>query len=317
MRRLAIYLDDTRFEFALWGGDSQLTCGGDRSIENGLRQLERIVPDEPGRETLADVVVHYGKARDLRTGLPTDLTALFHQLPAVRMTGNHPREGALFGWARSVGLLERKPRYTVIDATTAITRSITYDLRHEVCEEDSIAETNIEKAIVNAGGGALVLLRDTDGTNAGVSKSFSSATRPLICRPTIGAFALGLLHSDIVISESTNISPGAYDREIEAAMATTMDTVFDRITFLGYDLDNGICRRELELFNTDSGASTMIEPDMRIDRSALIERAAKTHAWEAAQIEIERALVTGIIEPLHPDGSRMIQLLAQSNEDAG
>jgi|GEM_PF-3485225 len=315
MRRLAIYLDDTRFEFALWDGDSSLTCGGGPSIEGGLEELEQILPDAVGRQTLADVVVHQRRSEYSPTDLPTALRELLSTLPAVRMAGSHPRESALFGWARSVGLLERKPRYTVIDATTEMVQSITYDLRQEVCEEQSIAERDIDKAIVEAGDDTLVLLRDTHGTDIVISKRISSTTRALVCHPTIGAFALGLLHSDIVIGESIEIAPGATDRDIEAAMAATMDTVFDRITFLGYDLDNGICRRELELIDKKSGASKMVEPDMRIDRTALIERVAQIQNWKPAQTEINRAVVTGIIEPLHPDGSRMMKLLGQANQE--
>jgi len=63
-------------------------------------------------------------------------------------------------------------------------------------------------------------------------------------------------------------------------MAATMDTVFDAITSLGYDLDNGICQRELEFLNRSTGASTLVDPDMRIDRAASIERVARSQSCD-------------------------------------
>ncbi len=298
MRRLAIYIDDNRFEFADWDGEQAVTRNGHATTSAGIQLLNQHLRDHAASPSFADVVVRDQQNHHASTDLPTELTNLLNTLPAVRFAGSHPRESAIFGWARSIAIQERKPTSTVIDATADVARVLTYNLRQERCDDRSVPLSAIGNDVSLSSDICLALVPGKPDSS--VADYLPAATRTLESPPEKGNFAVGQLHSDIVIREAADVPSDADDRTIEVLMAATMDTVFDAITSLGYDLDNGICQRELEFVNTATGASTMIEPDMRIDRAALIERVARSQPCEPAQIEIKRVVVTGIIEPMRP-----------------
>ncbi len=304
MRRLAIYIDDHRFEFADWDGEQGVICNGRATTSAGIQLLNQHLRDHTTSQSFGDVVVRHQQNHPKSTELPVELTDLLKRLPAVRFAGNHPRESAIFGWARSIAIQERKPTSTVIDATKEVARILSYDLRRERCDDRTMSRSALGNDCDVSNDVCLALVPDKSAADFPGLDSLPIAARQLICTPQKGNFALGLLHSDIVIRESADIPSDADDRTIEALMAATMDTVFDAITSLGYDLDNGICQRELEYLNTATGTSTVIEPEMRIDGAALIERVARAQSWDPAQIEIKRVVVTGIIEPMRPDGLR-------------
>ena len=299
MRRLAIYIDDHRFEFADWDGEQAVIRNGHATTSAGIQLLHQHLRDHAASPSFADVVVRNQRNHHASTDLPTELANLLNALPAVRFAGDHPRESAIFGWARSVAMQERKATSTVIDATAEVARVLTYDLRQECCDDRSAPLSAIGNDVRLSTDVCLALVPNKPDWS--VADYLPATTRTLETAPEKANFALGLLHSDIVIRESADVPSGAEDRTIEVLMAATMDTVFDAITSLGYDLDNGTCQRDLEFLNTATATSTMIEPDMRIDRAASIERVARSQSCEPAQFEIKRVVVTGIIEPMRPD----------------
>lgn len=312
MQRLALYIDDERFEWAFWDGQKTQTDGQSQSKRNAIAALEAVLAARDNRESIADIVVGVGADQsETPPPLPGWLQDWLKHvgLLDIRRAGHHARERPVFGWARTIALRKRLRSITVAAPTYGQWELLTYELPQDRFQY-SRGPTDALATQLNECSDALVL---SPACNAGDSMptGFSNdRVRIVDCSGGAGALALGLLHSDIVLRAEAIIDEPARDSDIEQSFAFLMDAVFDSITGLGYDLDNALCLRELDVAEISTGAATTIEAPMRIRAVDLIQRIAEEQGNAATDFRLCRATVTGIVEPSRPGGERMIALLS-------
>ncbi|MCA9255853.1 MAG: hypothetical protein KDA33_09455 [Phycisphaerales bacterium] len=113
--------------------------------------------------------------------------------------------------------------------------------------------------------------------------------------------SIGILHANIVRVFERPLTPQADAGELKAAFLALMDNAYDAITREGYDLDDAVCVREVQMRSADGAMSSAVECGMVINAAELAQAFQRsTGSGDVVDGVMQAARVTATIEPVKP-----------------